>query len=210
MKKPHLLTLLRWFSLAVALLCLTVRARPQETATNTQRMTYTGSNVIVLSATNGTGTNWGAVCAGFRMGISFEKDSFTNGEPIMGAVTLQNVTGVYQNANLNAPALQEIVVLNSHGEELQMRPELRPKTPFEARLRKVMTNARYVEIAPGGAAKLTVRPDTQYDLSAPETYQVYFSLTLPATNTGPGKSQITSGKAVFRVLPQSKPTEASH
>lgn len=171
-------------------------------------VTDTGPNVTIWSASDGVGTNWGATCAGFRMGIRLRKDSFTNGEPVEGTVTLENVTNLYCNAIFDVAAFQEIVVLNDYGQQLQVKPELRAKTPLEEALRKVVMHATFLDIAPGGEAKLSVRLDSLYDLSMPGTYQVYFRLTLPREAHEPVGSKISSAKAKFRLLPQSKSAES--
>ena len=195
-----------------ALVCcfLTTLAWPQQPETNSRHVTDTAPNVVIWNSSDGTGTNWGTIYGGFRMGIGFQKESFTNGEPIEGIVTLENVTNLYRNAVFDVAPFQEIVVLNDQGRQLQLKPELQPGSSFKARLSNIVTHATHLDIAPGGEAKLAVRLDTLYDLSAPGTYQVYFRLTLPREEREPGESKISSGRAMFRVLPQRKLPEAAH
>jgi hypothetical protein len=198
-------------SCAIAL-CLPIlmSAWGQQSETNSPHVTYMGPNVVVWSASDGMGTNWGPTSAGFRLGIRLQKDSFTNSEPIEATVTLQNVTNVYLTAIFDVPSYQEEVLLNNHGQQLQIRPELRPKSPFEAGLRNIVDSPKDLPIAPGGEAKLNLRVDTMYDVSAPGTYQVYFRLTLPREDREPSGSNVVSGKAFFHVLPPRKPAEDTH
>jgi hypothetical protein len=97
------------------------------------------------------------------------------------------------------------VVLDDRGQEMQIRSEIRPRTHFEADIREIVDSPKDLPIGPGCEAKIALRFDAVYDLSTPGAYQAYFKLKLPAQERQLGRSDVTSGKVTFQVLPGSQP-----
>ena len=159
----------------------------------------------LLLAQENPGTNqppqkaWGAICEGFTLAISFPKSTFTNGEPITGAVLLRNVTtnslGYYENV----PSFKELTVTNEHQVRLQLKESLRPKTPFEERMSKVVSNPMRIWVDAGKEGGFPIRVDSFFDMP-PGAYSVSFHLRLPPQKLGQPNADAYSGSVTIRVL----------
>jgi hypothetical protein len=146
-------------------------------------------------------TNWGSACEGLRLGISFPKDIYTNGEPIVGVVAVQNVTNVVRVVIPNVPCWQELIVINAQHEKLEIKEALRPKSAFEERLRKMVNDPKEWPIDAGMDFKLDVRVDSTYDLQLPGTYEVSYWMKTPNQFQQHGYFDLYSGRALLHITP---------
>jgi hypothetical protein len=158
---------------------------------------------VMANATNNlylAEKTWGPVIEGFRMALTFPKTIFTNGEPIVGMVTLQNVTSNYLSYIFTVPMYQETVVANQRRERLEIKESLRPKTLLEAQNRRIINNPMSRYVPPGGDYVFPVGVTAQYDLPGPASYKVFFRLAVPDRGDPKRNADVVSATMPVRVL----------
>jgi hypothetical protein len=162
-----------------------------------------GGKLVVVNATNNlclAEKTWGPINEGFRLALTFPKITFTNAEPIIGMVTLQNVTSNDLSYTFTIPASQEIVVANHRGERLEVKEAMRPKTALEAASRSVVIDPKSRYVPPGGEHVFPVGVTAQYDLPGPASYEVFFRLTVPNRTDPKRDADVVSATMPVRVL----------
>jgi hypothetical protein len=134
------------------------------------------------------------------MALTFPKAAFTNGEPIIGTVILQDTTNVSLGYTFNVPSYREVVVLNERSEKLPLKESARPKSAFEERLRKVANDPKTQWVAPGAEEVFPLRVTDRYDMPGPGNYKVAFRLTVSRMDDPRRDAVVVSATMPVRVL----------
>lgn len=145
--------------------------------------------------------HWGSVQGGFRLSLRFEKESFTNGEPIKACVILRNVSDrplVYPYEY--APDEREITfVLLKDGVRMYGIYDLRPGATFQERLKAVRTGHGWTRVSPPGTQrKFFVTLNEVFNLTTNGQYVVYAKRAIQKKGSTQ-EGEVSSGNATFRI-----------
>jgi hypothetical protein len=145
--------------------------------------------------------HWGPVEEGFQLSLRFEKDSFTNGEPIAACVTLRNVsdkTLVYPYEY--SPDQREITfVLLRNGVRLYGAYDVRPGATFQDRLRALRTGHGWNRSSPPGTQRrFFVKLNDTFNLTTNSQYVVSATRTIRRSDSNQD-GQVSSASASFRI-----------
>jgi hypothetical protein len=145
--------------------------------------------------------HWGTVTEGFQLSLRFEKDSFTNGEPVVACVILRNVsdkplTYPYEYS----PDNREInFVLLRDGTRVYGIYDVRPGATFQERLKALRTGHGWTRLSPPGTQRnfyvnlsdiFNLTTNGQYIACATRAILKYNSIVV---------GEVSSGNAGFRV-----------
>jgi hypothetical protein len=159
-----------------------------------------GGKPVVVTPENNTcfaPKLWGPATAGFRLAVSFDKNTFTNGEPITGIARLQNVTTDNLIFEHDLPPTRRVVVTSEGGEVL--RPRTPPETPGQ---RAPFFSPHYITVAPDEESTFPISVTDEYDMSSPGRYGVNFCLKVFRFDDPYILAEVTSGKVPIKVLPK--------
>jgi hypothetical protein len=145
--------------------------------------------------------HWGAVAEGFQLSLRFEKDSFTNGEPVTACVILRNVsdrslTYPYEYA----PDEREITfILLREQARVYGVYDVRPGSTFQERLRAVRTGHGWTRVSPPGTQrKFFVNLNSIFGLTTNGQYVASAKRTIRKQDSAQ-ESEVSSGNAAFRI-----------
>lgn len=145
--------------------------------------------------------HWGPVQDGFQLSLRFEKDSFTNGEPITACVILRNVsdkplTYPYEYS----PDEREITFfLLRDGVRLYSIYDERPGATFQERLRALRTGHGWTRVSPPGTQrKFFIKLNDIFNLTTNGQYVASAKRTVQKVGSRE-EAQVESGKATFRI-----------
>jgi len=145
--------------------------------------------------------HWGAVSEGFRLSLRFEKDSFTNGEPVTACVILRNVsdrplTYPYEYS----PDEREITFGVLRGQtRVYGIYDVRPGATFEDRLRTIRQGHGWTRVSPPGTQrKFLVNLNAIFPLTTNGEYVVSAKRTVRKLNSTED-GEAASGQASFRI-----------
>ncbi len=157
------------------------------------------SGLAGLESSGPAKTNWGKIVRGFQLGVTFKRDVFTNGESVLCFALLSNTTPSFLFYYDYAPAYGAVIVTDSSGNRLPLRQELRPKTPFEERVRKIVNNPVPFYLASRAESGFTMDLRKLYDLKIPGTFSVYATFRLPRGQE-PQNPELVSGTGTVHVV----------
>jgi hypothetical protein len=142
--------------------------------------------------------HWGKVVDGLQLSLRFEKQEFTNGEPILATILMRNVSDKPLNYIRQTVTGHPCPIHVSVWEDQQ---KLNLKTDENGILRASASNVR---LYPRTQHKYRLRLDRFYDLSKAGTYSVQAEYGPRAPNgpfpvRAPGREEITSQKAAISI-----------
>jgi hypothetical protein len=140
----------------------------------------------------------GPIAEGFHLTLSFEKASFTNGEPIVGVVSLRNITNRVLDYYANIRPYREIVVTDDAGQVLVSKAQA-SMTEIEKRLSKIVRNPQPSTVEPKDVSEYTIQLDESYDLVKPGKYVVHATQIVP-TLDHKGRVRLVSSNASFTLV----------
>jgi hypothetical protein len=143
--------------------------------------------------------NWGKPVDGFQLSLRFEKQEFTNGEPVLATILMRNVSDKRQTYTTETIAGQpspiHVFVWKEQAKlNLKTNDTLAPKV-----------SVRSANLYPQTQHKYRLRLDDYYDLSKPGKYSVQAELSPrapigPAPVRAPGKEAMTSQKTTISII----------
>ena len=99
------------------------------------------------------GGNWGPVVEGFQLSLRFEKETYTNGEPVRAYVLLRNVSDrslVYPFEG--GPDERELALMLFQGKDrVYGKFDVRPGASLHERLRLIRTGHGWTRVSPVGS-----------------------------------------------------------
>ena len=142
--------------------------------------------------------HWGKVVDGFQLSLRFEKQEFTNGEPVLATILMRNVSDKQltygKELVTGRPSPINVLVWNEQ-EKLNLKTDdtLVPRA-----------SASNVSLYPRTQHKYRLRLDKYYDLTKPGIYSVQAEYGAGAPNgpfpvRGPGQEEITSQKVIISI-----------
>jgi len=146
--------------------------------------------------------NWGPVAEGFQFSLRFEKDAYTNGEPISACVILRNVSDrVLKYPYEYTADEREISFVLSRGEDrVYGKYDVRPGASFQERVRSLRTDPGGIRPSPVGSQhKSLVNLNQIYGLTTSGEYHVQAMHKIPTSNLT-SMTNVASGKATFRIF----------
>ena len=126
--------------------------------------------------------NWGPIVEGFQLSLRFSKQSYTNGEPVHGAILLRNVSG----SNL---VFQIVFALDRDFRLTVFDPEHR-QLPDRADLSVGAVRTAYIWA--DTQHKFDLRLDKRFDLTELGTYTIVAKRRVPKAGLL-GMSEVVSG-----------------
>lgn len=142
--------------------------------------------------------HWGTATEGFQLSLRFEKDSFTNGEPVVARVILRNVSDrslTYPCENSPDETETSFVLLMGQA-RLYGRYDVRPGG---GRPKAVHTGHGWTRLSPPGTQrKVFVNLSVIFDLTTNGQYVVYAKRAIRNLFSSQ-EVDVTSGKATFRI-----------
>ena len=144
--------------------------------------------------------HWGQVAEGFQLSVRLEKETFTNGEPVVACVILRNVSGKllrYFTAPLHDPMSK--ILLTREGRRVPTNNEPRQGTSAPERLKPVFAGSMWsFQSPPGTQRKFFVELNKTFDLGTNGEYVLEAMRTVPALDLKSEK-EVASGKATFSI-----------
>jgi hypothetical protein len=145
--------------------------------------------------------HWGTVTEGFQLSLRFEKDSFTNGEPVVARVIMRNVSDRSLTYPCEySPNEREITfMLTRNGVRVYGVYDLRPGATFQERLRALRTGHGWMRVSPPGTQRrFFVNLNDIFNLTTNGQYVACATRTIwKEGSTEEGK--VSSGEAAFRI-----------
>lgn len=141
--------------------------------------------------------HWGQVTRGFQLSLRFDKQQFTNGEPVVATIFMRNVSTnrlSYLTDTLTThPAPVDVLVQKTH-EALKLKTETAHTI--------ITGTARMASLYPQTQHKYRVRLDRYYDLSEKGVYNVraeYDPHPLGSPPPDPNRSVLASQEAPIEI-----------
>ncbi|HTL55712.1 MAG TPA: hypothetical protein VL361_08530 [Candidatus Limnocylindrales bacterium] len=146
--------------------------------------------------------NWGSVVEGFQLSLRFEKETYTNGEPLNAWVLLRNVSDrplIYPFEG--SPDERELTfVLFSGKDRVYGKFDQRPGASLEERLRMIRTGHGWTRVSPVGSQhKSCVDVSQTYGLLNVGEYVMHAKREI-LTSYWTAETNVVSGKARFRIV----------
>jgi hypothetical protein len=145
--------------------------------------------------------HWGPVSEGFRLSLRFEKDCFTNGEPVTACVILRNVSDKSLTYPYEySPDEREItfVVVREQSRAYGIY-DVRPGATFQERLGILRQGHGWTRISPPGTQrKFLVNLNNIFPLTTNGEYTVSAKRSVWKLDSTQDE-EVTSGKATFRI-----------
>ena len=150
--------------------------------------------------------NWGAVAEGFQLSLRFEKESYTNGEPVTACVILRNVSDrplVYPYEY--TPDEREIAFVLMRGQDrVYGKYDARPGASFTERLGALRMGHGWDRASPVGTQhKSLVNLSKIFGLATNGEYVIQAKREIP-TSYLTGMTNVASGKVTFRIFDRPK------
>jgi hypothetical protein len=149
--------------------------------------------------------HWGTVTEGFQLSLRFEKDSFTNGEPVVARVILRNVSDrslTYPCEYSPDETETSFVLLTGH-ERLYGIYDVRPGG---GRPKALHTGHGWTRLSPPGTQRrVFVNLSHIFDLTTNGQYVVYAKRAIRNLFSSQ-EVDVTSGKSTFRIVEAPHPS----
>ena len=140
-----------------------------------------------------TNGNWGPVAYGIRLSLRFDKQTYTEGEPIIATILIRNVTNRYAFESTTDPTPYFITNALDH-------TEVKPLGPFVG---NGFESTRSGSIAPGMQHRIQERFGQGYHLTN-GTYTVVVKFSASQTEQYDPSQEIASAPATFTVVDPQK------
>ena len=164
-----------------------------------------------LPAENDPSGNWGAQWEGLQLSIRLRKEVFTNGEPILAAVTLRNGGDRVRYFNIFIPReeMDTKILLTRDGQRILGVDDPKPGESFQQRLHRIRQGSSHNEpLLPGTQRQFFRELSKMFDLTAAGSYSARAERPVVAIDKMPNRpgyimgrgTNLLSGTVTFRVI----------
>jgi hypothetical protein len=154
--------------------------------------------------------HWGPVTEGFQISIRLEKESFTNGGPVVACLILRNVSDrqLRYSESYYGPERDWGLVLMRDQERVYGKDEPKPGASFAEKLKGMRQGSSGSwPIEAGTQRKFSLDLSKIFGLATNGEYVVQAMRTIPSLDRTSEK-EVASGKVAFRITDPPKPPAA--
>lgn len=143
--------------------------------------------------------HWGAISEGFQLSIRFEKETFTNGEPVIVSVLLRNVSDRPLTYWVSTLGRETEVVVAKGQQPLPRKDQPKAGATFAERLSHLDVGSAWDCSSPVGTQrKFMVELNKIFDLTTNGQYIAHAERRVPKLDLT-GEVKVASGNATFRI-----------
>jgi hypothetical protein len=145
--------------------------------------------------------NWGPIAEGFQLSIRLQKNRFSNGEPIVAAILLRNVSDKALTYFESGPYdTDQKLVLSRDGKKLLGTDEITTNMTFKEKLSHIHNGRRWnSQLAVGTQRKFIVALTNYFDLQTNGVYSIQVRRIIPKFDLT-SETEVVSKSATFQII----------